>query len=620
MNGSPYVGPRPFLRSEAHLFFGRRVQARNLSLDWLADRVTVLHGPPAVGKTSLLQAGILPLLEQEPHVVTVRPSRLAPPAPPRAVAAGHNAFVYSVLSDWGAPATPGTTVAEFLAGRVTEMPPSGRLLAAVDQFEEVYSAFPTRVAERDGLLRQLAAALAEIPSLNLLLVVRDDHLASVNAGEGLLGVPVNYRRLDGLDERAAAEAVQGPRRGTGRELPDEEARALVDRLRTSTHTDLLGNAASVVHPLVEPLHLQIVCAQSWADPGLTGTPGVAQALTAFYRRATEEAALETGVPVADVRAWVESAFITEYGTRDTKLRGLTRTADMRNEVADALVARHLLTATTRLRGTWYQLGQDQLIEVVRGAGDAFADPGPGSGGPPADTGVFTEAAAAAFGEGNFTGARRLASVAATRYQMAGDTRRQAQAMALHGEIALVEGDLSAARESFRRALNGFESLADRVSTARSLSALANVVATSGDHRAAADLYRQAVEVNRTDVEARTGLGFALWRLGSPADAEAEFTQALAARPGGEPAATARALSGRGQVRVDLRLYGKALDDLERALTLGLGQEDEADAHSARALALAGLGRREEAAAAMETALRLAPGDPLTRERADRLRR
>ncbi|MBB5084581.1 tetratricopeptide repeat protein [Nonomuraea endophytica] len=618
MNDSPYVGPRPFLRSEAGLFFGRRVQARNLSLDWLADRVTVLHGPPAVGKTSLLQAGILPLLEQEPHVVTLRPSRLAPPAPPRAGAAGHNAFVYSVLSDWGAPAAPGTTVAEFLAGRVTQMPPSGRLLAAIDQFEEVYSAFPTRMAEREGLLRQLAAALAEIPSLNLLLVVRDDHLASVNASEALLGVPMNYRRLDGLDERAAAEAVQGPRRGTGRELPDEETRALVDRLRTSTHTDLLGNAASVVHPLVEPLHLQIVCAESWADPGLTGIPGVAQALSAFYRRATEEAGLETGVPVAEVRAWVESAFITEYGTRDTKLRGLTRTADMRNEVADALVARHLLTATTRLRGTWYQLGQDQMIEVVRRAGEGFAEPGPAR--VPEDAGVFTEAAEAAFGEGNFTGARRLASVAASRYQLEGDTRRQAQAMALHGEIALVEGDLTAARESFRSALNGFESLADRVSTARSLSALANVVATSGDHRAAADLYRQAVEINRTDVEARTGLGFALWRLGSPADAEAEFAQAITARPGAEPAATARALSGRGQVRVDLRLHARALDDLDRALALGLNPEDEADACSARALALAGLGRHDEAAAAMEAALLLAPGSPLTRERAARLRR
>ncbi|MFI6386145.1 tetratricopeptide repeat protein [Nonomuraea sp. NPDC050540] len=158
-----------------------------------------------------------------------------------------------------------------------------------------------------------------------------------------------------------------------------------------------------------------------------------------------------------------------------------------------------------LRGTWYQLGQDQMIEVVRRAGDGFAEPGPAAR-VPEDAGVFTSAAEAAFGEGDFTGARRLASVAASRYQLEGDTRRQAQAMALHGEIALVEGDLTAARESFRSALNGFESLADRLSTARSLSALANVVATSGDHRAAADLYRQAVEINRTDVEARTGRG------------------------------------------------------------------------------------------------------------------
>ncbi|MEV4898457.1 ATP-binding protein, partial [Nonomuraea sp. NPDC055795] len=100
MNGSPYVGPRPFLRSEARLFFGRRAEARNLAFDWLADRVTVLHGTPAVGKTSLLHAGILPLLEHEQHVVTLPPARIAPPSFPGRVAAGHNAFVYSVLSDW----------------------------------------------------------------------------------------------------------------------------------------------------------------------------------------------------------------------------------------------------------------------------------------------------------------------------------------------------------------------------------------------------------------------------------------------------------------------------------------------------------------------------------------
>ncbi|MEV4893760.1 tetratricopeptide repeat protein, partial [Nonomuraea sp. NPDC055795] len=539
-----------------------------------------------------------------------------------------NAFVYSVLSDWGGAAlpAPGTTIGAFLAQRVTRTPPNGRLLAAIDQFEEIFTAFPARVGERGDLLRQLAGALAEIPSLNLLLVVRDDHVASLDAVERVLGVPFSRRRLEALDGSAAMEAIQGPVRGTERELSGDAARELVTRLRTTTHADLLGNVATVEEPLVEPLHLQIVCAEIWAEPGRAADLDVRHALASFYDRAVHDAAEETRPPGKSARRWeertrrwVESAFITEYGTRGTKLRGLETTADLPNALADALAARHVLTARTRLRATWYQLGQDLMIEAVRQANAAWFTTPQRSGQAGTGPAAFAEAAEAAFGEGNFTGARRLASVAATRYQEEGDTRRQARAMALHGEIALVEGDLKAARESFSEALNGFESLADRVSTARSLSALANVLATSGDHRAAADLYRQAVEVNRADLEARTGLAHALWRLGSPADAEAEFTVAISARPGaGRP--IARALSGRGQVRVDLRLYARALADLDRALASGLNPEDEADAQSARALALAGLGRHEEAATAMETALRLAPDSSLTRERAARLRR
>jgi tetratricopeptide (TPR) repeat protein len=73
------------------------------------------------------------------------------------------------------------------------------------------------------------------------------------------------------------------------------------------------------------------------------------------------------------------------------------------------------------------------------------------------------------------------------------------------------------------------------------------------------------------------------------NAEATFTQALR-----WDAAAARAFGGRGQVRAEMREYATALADLDPALAFGLPPAEEIDARSARALALTGLGRGEEA--------------------------
>jgi len=112
-----------------------------------------------------------------------------------------------------------------------------------------------------------------------------------------------------------------------------------------------------------------------------------------------------------------------------------------------------------------------------------------------------------------------------------------------------------------------------------------------------------------DVQALIGLGYALWYDGSPADAEVTFAQALTWN-----AESAAALGGRGQVRAELREYSDALADLDAALGLGLAPIEEVDAYSARALALAGLGRDEDARSALADARILAPDRPRTLRR------
>ena len=60
---NPYVGPRPFQTGET--IYGRDAEIRDLFYLLNAERIVVLYSPSGAGKTSLVQAGLIPLLKRE---------------------------------------------------------------------------------------------------------------------------------------------------------------------------------------------------------------------------------------------------------------------------------------------------------------------------------------------------------------------------------------------------------------------------------------------------------------------------------------------------------------------------------------------------------------------------
>jgi tetratricopeptide (TPR) repeat protein len=223
------------------------------------------------------------------------------------------------------------------------------------------------------------------------------------------------------------------------------------------------------------------------------------------------------------------------------------------------------------------------------------------------------AAEAALREGNLAVAEKTIAEAADRYQELGSSRRLADARVLQGDIARAVGDLAGAEQHFRAALRAFFLLEDRYAAARLLSTLADLHCLEGDYAEAADLNRQAVERMPGDTNALTRLAYAEWYAGSPADGEAVFDQVLRWDPN-----TMLALAGRGQIRADLGRYEQALEDLDRALASKLSRDVEIDARSARALALAGLGRITDAEDELATAVRMDPERARTSLRAGRM--
>ncbi|MFI6299001.1 tetratricopeptide repeat protein [Nonomuraea sp. NPDC050790] len=581
MTDNPYVGPRPFRRAEEARFFGRQTESDQVAGEWLAERVTVLQGPSAVGKSSLLNAGVLPRLPREPQIKVLPVGRVArQSAQPLAMATPYNAYRYALLSTWSGPdqvPDPGTELLDFLRPHAEG---ASNLLIAIDQFEELFTSVPGKNEDRLELLRGLGAVLRELP-VNLLIVIRDECLGQLSVVEAELPYAPVQLRLEGLTRPDAVEAVTGPLRGTPRGFAPGAAEGLVDALRTVTYTDRLGRTETIVSDRVEPLSLQIQCHRLWAalDDDLQvitaahWAPGgdAAHVMADFYLEAVRAAADETGQREQAVRSWLAETFITEHGTRGTAYRGITMTADMPNALADALVVRHVLTTEARANAVWYQLSQDRLIAVARQAVTVRrAEPGPGL---PAD---YRAAAETALGVGDFGSARRFAEVAADGYQQAGDDLRRAHAMALHGNIAKAEGDLPAAVRSFDAACSEFEIIDDQRSAARMRGELGRIYLAMSDFAAAEELLRLATSQLPEDAELRVELGRALWRLGRLVRAEAVLNQALDLSP-----ALASGYVERGLVRRALREVGGAVADLRQALALGgLTPGDEARARSA----------------------------------------
>jgi tetratricopeptide (TPR) repeat protein len=628
----PFPGARPFRRAEAGRFFGRAAEAEQIRSLWLTERTVVLAGPSAVGKTSLLLAGVLSTLIAGGAADLLSVGRLTVGPVGADFAPSDSGFVPTLLRSWAGgghrPSASATTVLEFLAERVAKAEGRGDhrpILAVIDQFEDAF-AVPPGVPGREQLLGQLVAAVTDLPALHLLLLIRQSALARFTDDRRFSQLRPRIVSLRPLAHDEAVQAIAGPASVSRVPLASGVAEQIVEDLRTVTFTDSAGNERVERVERVEPLHLQITGRRLWASLPpkaeiVTGDlvrsyGGVDESLIDYYDAALCDLTSRFGVSEDRLRDWIQRTFVTELGGRASAQLGYLTMDGLPTEVLGELAARHILTAEHRASGVWYQLSHDRLaytVSVSNRSRDTARDAGADPAGAPPSARHQQATAEAALGRGDLLAAERNITTAAAEYKAAGEWRRVADARVLQADIASAKGDPAEAERYLRTAESIFSMLEDRYSSARVLTAIAKLRFAAGDYDEATDLNRQAVERAPGDVAALTGLAYAQWQSGSPADAEATFDQALRWNWN-----SALALVGRGQVRADLGRYEYALDDLDRALRLPLAREAEADARSARALALAGLGRLPEAERELSATFQLDSDRARTRLRAGRI--
>lgn len=275
-----YPGVKPFSTAERDLFFGRDRDIDDLlDLLWL-EKLVVLFGKSGYGKSSLINAGLLPELAKDAVPIVVRLGACVPGQSPTPIE-NVRAKLEEVLSDnptaqfiQKLPVAP--TLWQLVKSKQSEK--NWRYVLIFDQFEEFFT-YP--VADQQVFKEQLADLLyTEVPQavrnltetmdsaqqtfvatpfvVKVLLSIRSDRMSLLDSMKDKLSAILQKRyELKGLTEAQAREAIERPARREGNfdspafTYSPEALQAMTQKLAETRGTQRSAG--------IEAFQLQILC-------------------------------------------------------------------------------------------------------------------------------------------------------------------------------------------------------------------------------------------------------------------------------------------------------------------------------------------------------------------------
>ncbi|MGE0101065.1 MAG: PQQ-binding-like beta-propeller repeat protein [Blastocatellales bacterium] len=377
---NPYVGPRPF--ETGRRLFGRDRETEDLYYLLSAERIVLLYSPSGAGKSSLIQAGLVPRLAGKfdvwgPTRVNLQPSGELP--------AGVNRYVRSAMLglEQGIPESRrrpeselvGLSLADYVSGRPRRRSAPDNIVIIFDQFEEILTVDPLAVEAKKEFFNQLGELLLD-PRIWALFALREDYLAPFDTYAEMIPTHLRNRfRLDLLGRESAREAIVNPARDGGREFADEAVEKLVSDLATVKVQQPDGKFIDQLGQHVEPLQLQVVCRRLWERmpdedrridlEDVLELGNVTEALSGYYAGEVGKLAAGDDRTAREIREWVDEKLITADGIRSQVLRGAGRSEGLDNDLIARLINTHLIRAEQRVGAVWYELAHDRLIAPIR---------------------------------------------------------------------------------------------------------------------------------------------------------------------------------------------------------------------------------------------------------------
>ncbi len=403
----PWPGLRQFAEAEHQFFHGRSREIEELAAFVQRAPACLVYGESGVGKSSLIQAGLFPVLRRLDylpiHLSIKYDSREASPSDQIRTALAA-AMTSSRVT---APALDAAeTLWEYFHRRdVTFWGWGNRVVRPVfvfDQFEEAFThgqetpAAARRVRELEdeleSMIEQTVPAsvrrrFEDSPEttrafdfdrqpLKVVVVLREDFFPQLDASRAWLPSLLGNRyRLAGMTPGQALDAILEP--GVHLVTP-QVAGEIVDFVTTSERERRHPTEGAGAEPkdaegpggaVVEPALLSLVCQQ--LNERRLGLPGPPQTISSELVRNVGTDILDNYYEeafaglVPDVRLWVEKALLTPSGYRDRAVIERATLSGVAEAALHELVKRRLLHSEKRRGDTWVELSHDLLTGPAR---------------------------------------------------------------------------------------------------------------------------------------------------------------------------------------------------------------------------------------------------------------
>lgn len=387
---NPFPGPKSYRQDQKDLFFGRGNEIDEITSLVLSTSAVLLYAPSGSGKSSLLQAGLVPSLEDFGCLIlpTVRFGRVGmKPSASEADAPQQNPFVKlvcdTILPEDVLP--PDSRDLGGLAAYLESQADGTFTLLILDQFEELF-ANQALWQERGAFLTQLRRTLDANPWLHAVLAIRSDYLANFLPHErDMPGRMLIRYGLESLRERAAREAIELAFSKTGVPLTPTELDLVLDRL---LNIDVGVPGARVRGQYVNLIQLQIFCWRLWrekAEAGSRNDAGVsddsqllqesdvnlADYMQSFVDDAVTSVVSQTQCDGGIVRRWLEDRLTTPAGRRAVLLVENAQTAGLPEEILLALEKARLIQVEQRNQSQWAELTHDSMVAAVQASNKAW---------------------------------------------------------------------------------------------------------------------------------------------------------------------------------------------------------------------------------------------------------
>jgi WD40 repeat protein len=237
-----------FTEKEAHIFFGRGYQIRDLyqrTTDPSTSPIILFYGQSGVGKSSVLNAGLLPRLEKDYEPFYLRRDQ------------GKSLF----MTLWEAlkPKTSGTHLRDAWIAHEKN---GKRCVIILDQLEEVFTRpnknQPRELEEFFEVLQEILGTPGQRPQGKLILSFRKEWLPEIERRLDERKLSRAKVFLERLNRRGIIEAVCGPARPELELLRQKYGLTVADGLPEMIANDLLEDRDSPIAPT-----LQILLFKMW---------------------------------------------------------------------------------------------------------------------------------------------------------------------------------------------------------------------------------------------------------------------------------------------------------------------------------------------------------------------